>query len=389
MEGVSSLFRHVRDDIPSTNFNRIGSAPPSKSILAPHLLEEMSRMTPTENLDTSSKFGHSTEFVVKGGSSSPDEGYTRTNRHHHSKRRHNHDSKSTYFASTSSEDYNHHFDRPPKSLEQTQGAMPKTIIDEHDDLFSITADELESSIEILASNHWQVIDDLHPEHEVSKAYQIVRLAVTVLSGTEQYDFINSSISKQYRPSEIVSGTVGAFLFGCFQETYGDVSKACSPLCMTGIHPKGRRSSCEHQIWVQHTPTGVSKFIQIKSDDYDIQDSGKAIVFVTENFTEFTTEEIDAFRKSGVVLAQVMTTKNSKHHQIIRMTPLEKLPIIGQSMPSLNNDSNNDNTVPKESGNSSDSLYKMVTTTPKTVFLIVVVIIVVLLIFAWVLNSRYR
>ncbi len=217
-----------------------------------------------------------------------------------------------------------------------------------DDIFSISLEDLGRSIEVLASNHWQNIDLLPDDHEVSKAYQILRLAVTMLEGTDRYKIINKLILKQFRPSELSSGTVGSFLFGCFQESYGDVEKSCSPLCIDGVK-SGKMKRCGYQVWIQRNeptrPNDKSKknsklgnlevcrrFVRIKADE----DASKAIIYVNSDFKEFTKNEIDNYRKSGVLMASVMITKGSKHHRVIRMTSVDNLPIEGNKVNSKDN-----------------------------------------------------
>jgi hypothetical protein len=233
----------------------------------------------------------------------------------------------------------------------SESSISESDYDDPDmDLFSINIDDIDRSVEILSSNHQQSIKDLESgkaDPEVGKAYQVVRLAVTMLIGTDDYHTLTSIISSQYRPSKIIPGTIGAFLFGCFQETYGDVTKSCSPLCISGINPKGHHTPCEHQIWVQKSSSGSSKYLQIKSESTD---SNRAIVYVSSAFIGFTKEEIKVFRKFGVDLVQVMTTKDSKHHQIVRMTPLNRLPIVGKPTPAVKDDPDHSTDSDKEDEN---------------------------------------
>jgi len=252
---------------------------------------------------------------------------------------------------------------------------------EGEDLFTITVDDLEKAIEVLSSNHWQILDKLHPEHEVAKAYQMVKLAVTMLTDTEQYQIINLLISQQYRPTDIIPGTVGAFLFGCSQETYGDINRVCSPLCVTGIYPKGEFApQCEHQVWIQHNQSGVIRFGRLRSSS----DAHKAFIYVTDNFTGFTNDEIEHFNKSNVVTAQVLTTKKSKHWTLIKMAPLNEMPIEGVMRPISGNlfGLDSEELQPFRS-EGTETLYGSISSGAVIIVITIIVLVLGLLALAWV------
>ena len=74
--------------------------------------------------------------------------------------------------------------------------------------------------------------------------------MALLYDTEHYPML-VSILDSLKKGNIGPDTVGGFLFGCFQDSYGDVvNKYCSPVCISGIQPsKADVVKCEAQVWV--------------------------------------------------------------------------------------------------------------------------------------------
>ncbi len=93
-------------------------------------------------------------------------------------------------------------------------------------LANITEQDLDHAIKKLAHFHEVPIDNVHSDVELSQCYHLTKWVDSIWSGTHDHSKLDRVIYKQYRPTSIKPKTVGAFLFGCYQTTYGDVPKEC-------------------------------------------------------------------------------------------------------------------------------------------------------------------
>lgn len=122
---------------------------------------------------------------------------------------------------------------------------------------------------------------------------------------------------QFRPTIIKVGTVGSFLFGCFQNFYGDMHKICSPLCIGNLSISSD-DDCEYQVWIQD-PIGEYKAITTNSNNH-------AYVYTNEEPLLFSTHAITKFREAGIKYVQVFSTKDSKHQIRTKIRPISQLPL---------------------------------------------------------------
>ena len=193
-------------------------------------------------------------------------------------------------------------------------------------------DEIRKNIDVLTENNTLKVDQLAIFDDIYKAYEYIKLFVSLpdkFEGyTELYEQMISYILQSYRPSMIVPGTIGSFIFGCFQQTYGDIDQACSPLCHDSIQRTAYNKSivCTNQIWIQITPDifGDTRFVKLKNDCKAMT----AYIYVDKSFEGFTLSEITNFKKEGLSQAQVMVTHALKHHIINKMTSINSLPLSG-------------------------------------------------------------
>ncbi len=204
--------------------------------------------------------------------------------------------------------------------------------------------KLEKSISFLSKYHDDEINKLENNSRLNKKFQIVRLTVLFLLKKGNYDKIKEIISKQYRPSVIIPGTIGAFLFGCFQQIYGEIGATCSPLCIGSIYAnKDQQHLCKNQIWLQKYD-GNNRFGKIKSTT----NSGKAYIFVNDDFNGFSIAEYKAFKKAKIIKAKIMMTKNGKHYSYGNFKNIDNLPSLDKITheTSFNEDENIDDKIYK-------------------------------------------
>lgn len=130
----------------------------------------------------------------------------------------------------------------------------------------------------------------------------------------------SLIQKQYRPTNIEINTVGAYLWGCSQNFYGDVHKNCSPLCIGSFPHDNTYETCQYSTWTYMGGNLINKFNVL---------SPKAYIYVDSNWESFTNSDIEKLKQSGIYYASVLKTKNSQHKVFLSMTSLDNLPIFKQ------------------------------------------------------------
>ena len=183
--------------------------------------------------------------------------------------------------------------------------------------------DLETSLNLLNKNL-----DTNPLHipksdPVYIAYENVKLFVSMFYGREEYPKILEIMNTFSKPAKIVPDTIGAFLFGCSQTTYGDISnKFCSPLCLQGILPneagQGSASFCPYQVWVLNE-TGFEPISDNSSDH--------AYIFVGNSNPQFTPKQITLLRSLGVKQAQVLRTQDARHISVIPLSEIDNLPVV--------------------------------------------------------------
>lgn len=188
--------------------------------------------------------------------------------------------------------------------------------------------KLEHYVKVLTDNYRLKIGDLQDYPEINKSYNVIN---DLTINPDKKDNIVKLLLKQYRPSQIVPETVGSFLFGCFQQSYGDIPSECSPLCSYGIRNDDGLilQQCNSQIHIQYLEdipsNGESRFTKLGRST-----SKQGYIFVNLNFMGFTTREKEYFENNGLQKMQVLVTKDSKHHTILKMRDLNDIPIIEKS-----------------------------------------------------------
>jgi hypothetical protein len=138
---------------------------------------------------------------------------------------------------------------------------------------------------------------------VSNDSQIVYIKKVIdhLSNNNANNYINELIDSLPRPIEIEPFTVGAFMFGCFQETHGDIPSGCSLVCLNGLAIKN--NSCKFSIWT---------YDNNKLRPISIENSSNGYLFVDENFEGLSRRQINILLKHRVQMVTLVITRNGKH-----------------------------------------------------------------------------
>jgi len=180
-------------------------------------------------------------------------------------------------------------------------------------------DKLETYVKILTNNYQLKFREANQNPDISNIINIISRENQINNHT-----LIPTILKEYRPSQLLPDTIGSFLFGCLQQTYGDVPLECSPLCAYGIKDNNELEikKCQHQIYVQYNEELNNRFFKL-NDNY----SKHAYLFVHLDFMGLTPKEKQFFKDNGVYKIHVLLTHNSKHHSIIKMRDIDDLPNI--------------------------------------------------------------
>lgn len=188
-------------------------------------------------------------------------------------------------------------------------------------LITVKREELETAIRDLALNHRVILKDLPIDHPLTKAANIVKLAVTILENN-RYGILLDILDEQPRPTSLIPDSSGAFLFGSYQDCYGEVDRHCSPLAIGSIRRNDDNlTACLAQVWVFRTENDRKYYSAITH-----RDSKQAYVFVDTIFQGFTPHEIELLKKSGVEYVQVFNTDHSRHETVMPMTSIDACPI---------------------------------------------------------------
>jgi len=167
---------------------------------------------------------------------------------------------------------------------------------------------MEEAIQFLANHYdYSVNDPL-----VENAYKFVKENEKNVNPQEIVNILN----RQYRPTSLKIGTVGAFLWGSNQNYYGAVNKACSAFTNNSLL-RNINENCQYQIW------NYNKTLELLENN----SNSKAYVYVNSDWQGFQNLDIDILKNSGVEYVSVIKTENSKHEILIPMTAIQNLPII--------------------------------------------------------------
>ena len=228
------------------------------------------------------------------------------------------ESDESFFSSSSStiEESIHYKHIPSRKLRKSKAKS-------HQNCIQVDLADLDASLQLLNKNLDTNPNRIPKSDLVYTAYENVKLFVSMFYGREEYPKIMEIMNTFAKPNKIVPDTIGAFLFGCSQTSYGDIpNKFCSPLCLHAVlpnEPTGSSGFCPYQVWTMDS-TSLEPISQNSSDSAYIFVSGDAA-------PKFTPKQITLLRSLGLKQAQVLRTQDSKHVTVIPLSELENLPII--------------------------------------------------------------
>lgn len=186
--------------------------------------------------------------------------------------------------------------------------------------------DLEASLNILNANLDTTIDQLQDKTSpVYVAYENVKLFISMFYGRDEYSKITEILNTYSKPKTIKPNSIGAFLFGCLQSTYGDISnKYCSPLCLQSVFPDVTFVCCPYQVWILNE----TSFEQISDTMTD-----KAYIFSSLSKTlQFTPEQINLLKEKGIHNVHVLETRDTLHKTLIPLTHIDNLPQVKLETP---------------------------------------------------------
>ena len=188
-------------------------------------------------------------------------------------------------------------------------------------------EDIDDYIQLLANNNNIMINQL--KGDLKHAYLEIKKWVSELYNTPNYFLITDAINKQYRPSQLNPGSIGAFLWGCSNQYYGDVPKSCSALCINSI-PFNETKECQYQIW-RHTGKLIKENFVKNSIAY---------LYVDDNWKGITNDEYKIMKSNNVNYVTIINTNSSKHYIKSKIKPLEDIPILKINDEIIKQQSNN-------------------------------------------------
>jgi len=214
-------------------------------------------------------------------------------------------------------------------------------------VIKIKLKDIKLAIANLAKHAQYPLRDLHRNAKLNRDHRLISYTVSELYHQQQYSLIIDVIESHDRPSILIPGTVGAYLFGCLLPTYGDGERDCSPLCIGSVpYPpsaKGTKfcdDSCNNQVWVVQRYSSRVEYVKVNAST-----SKSAIIYVDTEFGGFSSYEVQTFANHGVRRAKVMDTTEDGHHTLYNECKLSDLPMSeGQSSVSAGNDDDDNRTA---------------------------------------------
>jgi hypothetical protein len=242
------------------------------------------------------------------------------------------------------------------------------------EIVDVPVSELEKSIDLLAKNPNVQIQSLNKNDPLYKAFETVKLSVSLLYDTKQFVIIQDILSKYKSPSQISPGTIGAFLFGCQQDNYGDLKERfCSILCIGSIPPSKTKypmMCCSSQIW-SHDNTKLVKVSDAKNG------TTKAIIYPDFPFLGFTQKELNELKTSGIKKVTLMDTTNNKHVITLDSVDVDKLPKKDSNGP-----------VGINMGQGTGSARDVIITSGSLIWIVLLIIAIIALIaWLWIKSSK--
>jgi hypothetical protein len=162
---------------------------------------------------------------------------------------------------------------------------------------------MEEAIQYLAKNYKISLSD----HQIRKNIEII----------EQFseEEIEKEINKYHRPTFLLVGTSGNYLWGNKQSYYGDVDPGCSALAING---RGYREKCSYSVW-QYQNGEINNLVPNKST--------RAYIYVDSGWEKFSKEDMEKLLDSGIKEIAIFETNNSIHKEIHKMKPIWEYDVL--------------------------------------------------------------
>lgn len=191
------------------------------------------------------------------------------------------------------------------------------------DGIELKLDQFVNSLRLLANNHTKSINDLTPE--LREAYNIVKTHVVSLHSGPGYVLVKQYIAKLTRPGTIKHGTLGAYIWGCVQECYGDVDKHCTPLCINSIpFETNETPNCQHHIITRDTTEDGEIRMTCLNCDSSGHHINTGILYVNSDIDTLTGQEIEFLKGLGISQLSILIKDGYKYHKKIDMMPIDRL-----------------------------------------------------------------
>lgn len=183
--------------------------------------------------------------------------------------------------------------------------------------------DFDTSMKLLAKNHRVPLKDLSPE--LKEAYQKVKYAVTAFHGGPSYAIVRQTIMKLVKPSTIEPETLGAYIWGCVQDCYGDAEKYCTPLCINSIPSEtDEKPSCQHHIITREINDDGGINIVCLNCNRNNEQLHTAILYSREDIDSLTGQELRFIKNLGIAQLSIMIKDGYKYVQKLPMTPVDRI-----------------------------------------------------------------
>jgi len=171
---------------------------------------------------------------------------------------------------------------------------------------------LKNQIEQLSANANIPLSELPQHPEIQRQFESVKLAIAMMYDTDIYSRLITLLNEiSLRVGPVRPGTIGAFLFGCFQtlrngtpveRVPSEIGLACSPLCIgsaPSIGSGGGNRCCPDQVWALDEHGLLIRFSPADTR------SRMAYLYVPSTFEQLTRDQINMLRSAGVNSVQLV------------------------------------------------------------------------------------
>lgn len=204
----------------------------------------------------------------------------------------------------------------------------------------IELSNIKKAITRLAQRPDFFLKDLSKDKSLNKDHKLLSYVVSYLYHDDQYKLIIEAITRHDKPSILIPGTLGAYLFGCLLPDYGDTDRECSPLCIGSVpYPPsaGCKDGCDKQVWVLRRYRNKTIYTKVNESS-----NKTGVIYVDDKFDGFSSFDVYDFDRHGMKLATVMNTTEAGHTTILEECPLSELSMQNGEMSIEEEETSDDN-----------------------------------------------